>query len=415
MNPYLILVLTVIVLSFAIQILADYLDVTRAAEQLPDELSGVYSAEKYRESQAYLKENSRFNGLYGALQTLVELLMILGGGFNLIDLVARGFGLGPIPTGLLFFAIIALGWKALTLPFSLFRTFVIEEKYGFNRTTPRTYLADLARGIALSVMIGGPVLALILWLFETGGSLAWLYCWGALTAFQLFMLFIAPVFILPLFNRFEPLPEGELRAEIERYAEQQRFEIKGVFTMDGSRRSSKANAFFTGFGASRRIVLFDTLIEKHTVAELVAILAHEMGHYKKGHISKMIAWSTLQFGIVFYLLSVFINNRVLFDAFRMEHLSIHASLLFFAFLYQPIDMVLSVIAQAISRKHEYEADRYAVETRGAPEALIDGLKKLSADSLSNLTPHPLKVLLAYRHPPILERIAAIRRLSSRTA
>ena len=408
MNPYLILVLTVIVLSFAIQILADYLDVTRAAEQLPDELSGVYSAEKYRESQAYLKENSRFNGLYGALQTLVELLMILGGGFNLIDLVARGFGLGPIPTGLLFFAIIALGWKALTLPFSLFRTFVIEEKYGFNRTTPRTYLADLARGIALSVMIGGPVLALILWLFETGGSLAWLYCWGALTAFQLFMLFIAPVFILPLFNRFEPLPEGELRAEIERYAEQQRFEIKGVFTMDGSRRSSKANAFFTGFGASRRIVLFDTLIEKHTVAELVAILAHEMGHYKKGHISKMIAWSTLQFGIVFYLLSVFINNRVLFDAFRMEHLSIHASLLFFAFLYQPIDMVLSVIAQAISRKHEYEADRYAVQTRGAPEALIRGLKKLSADSLSNLTPHPLKVLLAYSHPPILDRIAAIR-------
>ncbi len=414
MNPYLIFVLAVIILSFAIEALSNYLNLKHAAEALPDEFRGVYSPEKYRESQAYLKENSRFNGIYGAFQTVLGLLMILGGGFNLIDLVARGFGLGTIPTGLLFYAIVALGWKALTLPFSLYGTFVIEEKYGFNRTALRTYLADLARGIALSVLIGGPMLAVILWLFETGGSLAWLYCWAAVTVFQLFMLFIAPVLILPLFNRFEPLPEGELRSEIERYAREQRFAMKGVFTMDGSKRSSKANAFFTGFGASRRIVLFDTLIEKHSVSELVAVLAHEMGHYTQGHISKMIVWSTLQFGIVFYLLSIFINNRGLFDAFGMEKLSIHAGLLFFAFLYQPLDMVLSVIGQSISRRHEYEADRYAVETRGAPEALVDGLKKLSADSLSNLTPHPLKVLLSYSHPPILERIAAIRRLSSRT-
>ena len=415
MNPYLIFVLAVIIFSFLLEALSDYLNVKNAAEELPEEFRGVYCSEDYRRSQAYLKENSRFSGYYGMFQALLGLAMILGGGFNLIDLVARGFGLGSIPTGLVFFAMVALGFRALTLPFSLYRTFVIEEKYGFNRTTPRTYLADLARWIALSVLIGGPVLAVILWLFEAGGSLAWLYCWAAVAGFQLFALFLAPVFILPLFNRFDPLPEGELRAEIARYAEEQRFAMKGVYTMDGSKRSSKANAFFTGLGASRRIVLFDTLIEKHTVSELVAVLAHEMGHYVKGHISKMAAWSILQFGIVFYLLSLFINNRALFDAFGMEQLSIHASLFFFSFLYQPLDVVLSVVAQAISRKHEYEADRYAVETRGAPEALIDGLKKLSADSLSNLTPHPLKVLLAYRHPPILERIAAIRRLSSRTA
>jgi STE24 endopeptidase len=409
MNPYLVFILAAIVISFLLEAVSDYLNVKHAAEELPAEFRELYGAEKYRKSQAYLKERSRFGVVFSAFQTLVLSSMILGGGFNIVDSIVRALRWGPIPTGLAFFAVVALAWGALSLPFSVYATFVIEERYGFNRTTVKTFLVDILKGLLLTASIGAPVLAAVLWFFETSGSLAWLYCWMALTGFQIFMLFIAPVFIMPLFNEFEPLEEGELRSEIERFSEEQRFEMKGVFKMDGSKRSSKSNAFFTGFGSSRRIVLFDTLIEKHSVAELVSILAHEMGHYKKGHITKMIAWSTLQFGAVCYLLSLFINNRRLFDAFSMDHLSIHASLLFFLFLYHPIDLVLSVITQAISRKHEYEADRYAVETRGVPEVIIDALKKLSVDNLSNLTPHPFKVFLAYSHPPILERIAAIRR------
>jgi len=298
--------------------------------------------------------------------------------------------------------------QLLAVPFSWYDTFVIEERYGFNKTTPRTFVLDLIKGLALSAAIGAPVFALILWFFGVMGPLAWLLCWGAVVMVQMFLIFVAPYVIMPLFNKFTPLEDGELRQAIENYAHEQKFKIKGIYQMDGSRRSAKSNAYFTGFGRSRRIVLYDTLIKKHTVAELLAVVAHEMGHYKKRHIIRAMLRSVATTGVTFYLLSLFINNRGLFDAFGMEHVSVYASLVFFGFLYTPIGMVISSIEHAISRRHEFEADAYASDTTGETEAMITALKKLSVDNLSNLTPHPLKIFLDYSHPPVLQRIAALR-------
>ena len=221
-------------------------------------------------------------------------------------------------------------------------------------------------------------------------------------------MFVAPILIMPLFNKFIPLEEGDLKSTILDYAKKEQFSLKGLFTMDGSKRSTKSNAYFTGFGRFRRIVLFDTLIEKHTTQELLTIVAHEMGHYKKQHILKMVVMSILSSGMMFFLLSLFLNNPMLFEAFKMEHISIYASLIFFSFLYSPIESVLSIFGQVMSRKHEYEADAYAVDTTRLPLDFISGLKKLSVDNLSNLTPHPWKVFLEYSHPPVLERIKAIK-------
>ncbi|MDD4183191.1 MAG: M48 family metallopeptidase, partial [Candidatus Omnitrophica bacterium] len=240
---------------------------------------------------------------------------------------------------------------------------------------------------------------------------AWVYCWIAVTGFQLFLLFIAPVVIMPLFNKYTPLENGELKSAIENYAKEQKFALAGVFKMDASRRSTKSNAFFTGFGKFRRIALFDTLIQKHTVDELVSVLAHEIGHYKKKHFVKGIILSVITTGIMFFILSFFINNQGLFGAFKMQSLSIYASLIFFGFLYSPINLFISIFSNIISRKHEYEADAFAITTYKKPESFIIALKKLTVDNLSNLTPHPLKVFLDYSHPPVLKRIEAIRKIA----
>ena len=300
-------------------------------------------------------------------------------------------------------------YQLINIPFSVFHTFVIEEKYGFNKTTVKTFILDIIKGIILGVVIGGIAFSAIVWFFIKARTMAWIYCWGALTLFGLFLRFIAPVVIMPIFNKFIPLEDGELKTTLKNYANEQNFKMKGVFKIDGSRRSTKSNAFFTGFGRFRRIALFDTLIEKHTTDELVSVLAHEIGHYKKKHIIKSMIMSIVTTGLMFYILSLFLNNEGLFNAFKMENISVYASLVFFGFLYTPINMIFSVIGSVISRRHEYEADRFALTTYKKPEASINALKKLSMDNLSNLTPHPLKVFLDYSHPPVLQRIKAIRR------
>jgi STE24 endopeptidase len=289
---------------------------------------------------------------------------------------------------------------------------VIEEKYGFNRTTFKTYLLDIIKVLVLTILIGGILLAAIIWFFEKTGDLAWVYCWIMIILFQFFFMYIAPVIIMPIFNKFVPLEKGELRTAIEKYAKAQNFKMKGIFKMDGSKRSSKSNAFFTGFGRWRRIVLLDTLIDNHSTNELVSILAHEMGHYKKKHIIKAIARSIIVTGLTLFLLSFFIENEKLFAAFKMEHISVYASLFFFGFLYTPMALFVGVIENMISRKNEYEADAFAIKTYGDAEAMINALKKLSVDNLSNLTPHPFKVFMSYSHPPILERVKAIKKLQA---
>jgi len=412
MNGFLLIILAVLIGAYLLDLIVDTLNVRHVTTVLPEEFEGYYDADKYKKSQMYLRENTRFGIISDTVTTPITIAFILFGGFNTVDQFARGFNLGSILTGLIFAGVLLLASQILSIPFSIYSTFVIEEKYGFNKTTPKIFILDILKSWLLIAVIGGIVLSVVLWFFEKAGPLAWLYCWFAVTLFQIFLMFIAPVVIMPIFNKFIPLEEGELKQAIEDYARSQEFKLKGIFTMDGSKRSTKTNAFFTGFGRFRRIVLFDTLVEKHTVKELVSILAHEMGHYKKKHILKSICISILSTGLMFGILSLFLKNRGLFAAFKMQEISIYASLLFFGFLYSPIQMVLSIFGNMLSRRHEYDADEYAVKTYNASASMIAALKKLSVENLSNLTPHPLKVFLSYSHPPVLERIRAIRRMSS---
>jgi len=411
MNPYLIFILAVLILGYLLNLVIAILELRALDPELPPEFSNVFDQEKYRQSQQYTRVTTRFSQIHDTFMLVVTIVFILAGGFNRIDLMARSFGQGSIATGLLFTGGLALLSAIIGLPFSVYSTFVIEERFGFNKTTLKTFVLDLAKAVILAICIGGPLLAAVLWFFQFAGNLAWLYCWLAVTLFTLIIQFLAPVLIMPLFNKFTPLEDGELKKSITDYAQAQQFAIKGIYTMDGSRRSTRLNAFFTGFGRFRRIVFFDTLVEKLNTGEIVAVLAHEMGHFKHKHIFKMMGASILQMGIMFYIMSLFLGNRPLFAAFGMEHISIYAGLIFFGFLYAPVSTLLSIFFNLFSRKHEYEADAWAVTTTGQLQELISGLKKLSVHNLSNLTPHPLNVFINYSHPPILQRIRAIEQLS----
>jgi STE24 endopeptidase len=413
-NPYLVFVLIVLIGSYLLDLLVDILNLKYHSEELPEEFEGFYNSNIYAKSQKYLQANTRLGIVLDTVTTPIIILFILIGGFQYLDTFVRGFDLGPILTGLMFTGILLFAFHVLHIPFSVYGTFYIEEKYGFNRTTVKTFIFDILKSWFLAAVLGGIALIGVLWFFEKAGAWAWLFCWGGVTAFQIIIMFLAPVLIMPLFNKFTPLREGELKEAIEGYARSQQFKMKGVFTMDGSKRSSKTNAFFAGIGRFRRVVLFDTLIEKHSVRELVSVLAHEVAHYKKRHVFKSLTISIVTMGVMFYILSVFLNNPELFAAFKMEKTSIYGSLVFFAFLFSPIEMILSVLGNYVSRKHEFEADRFAVLTSGYPQAMIQALKKLSVENLSNLNPHPLKVFLSYSHPPVLQRIQAIQTLRKRT-
>ena len=408
MNIYAVIILVAILGRLAIELASLWLNIRSLSAEAPEPLAGLYDPEKYRKSQEYTRVHTRFGIVEEIFSLAVLLIFWFAGGFNWLDQALRGLQLSSIFTGVLYIGILVLAGSLLSVPFSLYSTFVIEERFGFNRTNLRTFVLDRMKGLALSALLGIPLLIVVLWFFGREGSLAWLYCWIIATLFTLAVQFIAPVWIMPLFNKFTPLPEGDLKDRVSEYAHRVRFVFKDISVMDGSKRSSKANAFFTGFGKNRRIALFDTLIEQQTVPELVAVLAHEIGHYKKGHVLQGMVIGVLHTGILFYLLSLFLNNRGLFDAFYVQHVSVYGSLLFFGLLYEPISFVLSILMNAFSRKHELEADRYAAQTVGDREEIVSALKKLSVRNLSNLTPHPFHVFLHYSHPPLLQRIRSIR-------
>ena len=409
MNPFFVIILAILIGNYLLNLTVELLNLGAFKLQLPEEFKDAYDEQKYAQSQKYLRENTHFSLIHDTVMTAIILFFILSGGFNLIDEITRGFGFGNIATGLVFVGILYFGFQFINIPFAIYHTFVIEQKYGFNRTKPKTFILDLLKGWLLAVILGGAVFTAIVWFFIKTGSFAWIYCWIAVTLFEIFLIVIAPVLILPMFNKFIPLEQGDLRKVIQNYADSQNFRMKEIFKMDGSRRSSKSNAFFIGFGRFKRIALFDTLIQRHTTDELVSVLAHEIGHYKKKHILKRVIISIFTNGLMFFILSLFINNPQLFQAFKMQNVSVYASLVFFGILYTPISMVLSIAGNILSRKHEYEADKFAVLTYKKPESFIEALKKLTVNNLSNLTPHPLKVFLQYSHPPVLNRIEAIRK------
>jgi STE24 endopeptidase len=410
MNTIAIIILITIIAGYLLNFLADCLNLRMLQPDLPAEFQGLYDADQYQKSQEYLTVNTRFEWVASTLGLAITLVFWFGKGFPFLDTWVRGFSSNPIWWGIMYMGILILCKAILSLPFTIYSTFVIEERFGFNKTTFSTFVSDLAKGALLALLLGTPVLAGILAFFEYAGELAWLYCWISVTLFMLIVQFIAPTWIMPLFNKFKPIEEGELKEGILAYADSIHFPLDNVYMMDGSKRSNKANAFFTGFGSHRRIVLYDTLIKQHTVPELIAILAHEMGHYKKKHIQKTLVMGIAQMGFVFYLLSLFIHNQTLFDAFYMENQSVYAGLIFFSMLYTPIDFFTGLFVQFHSRKNEYEADRFAVETTGNASSLISSLKKLSMGNLSNLTPHPFYVFLNYSHPPVLKRIEVMKSL-----
>ena len=407
MNFIAVIILCTIGVDFILNLTADRLNLKHLRSELPQAFEGVYDPERYRKSQQYLRVNTQFGWITSTFNLCLILVFWFAGGFPFLDKWVRTFELGPILSGLVYMGVLMLLKAVLSLPFSMYATFVIEERFGFNKTTLQTYVMDLLKGLILALLLGTPLLAAILAFFQYAGPNAWWYCWVGVTLYMLVVQFIAPTWIMPLFNKFTPLEEGELKSTILSYANSIDFPLENVYQMDGSRRSTKSNAFFTGFGKHKRIVLFDTLIKQHSVNELVAVLAHEMGHYKKKHIRQSLILGILQTGLMLFLLSHFLTYQGLFDAFYMSQQSIYAGMIFFAMLYAPIDFFVGILMQVLSRKNETVADQFAAETTKDPVSMVDALKKLSVHNLSNLTPHPFYVFLNYSHPPVLKRIQSL--------
>ena len=412
MNIYLLIILSALIGEFLLRTLVRVLNLKALDPGLPNEFQGYYDEEKYARSQEYTRVNTRFAFFTTSFDLIVILVFILFGGFNFVDQIIRGFGLSTLPSGLAFFGILFFASDLISTPFSLYQNFVIEEDFGFNKMTLKTFILDKLKGYLLTLVLGGVFLTAILFFFEKTGEYGWLYAWGII---GLFMILIQPLFTLviaPMFNKFTPLEKGELRTAIENYAQKVGFPLSRIDVMDGSKRSAKSNAYFSGFGKQKRIALFDTLLEKHSNDEMVAILAHEVGHYKKHHIKVGILISILHTGLLFWLLSIFIDNPGLFEAFQMREISVYGGLTFFMILYSPVELVLSVIMNAVSRRNEFQADAYSARTTEKSEHLISGLKNLSVSNLGNLTPHSLSVLLDHSHPPVLERITALKKIAA---
>ncbi|MDR1522804.1 MAG: M48 family metallopeptidase [Endomicrobium sp.] len=413
MNIYTYIVLSFVGLVYLVQTISELLNVKNITTNIPKEFEDYFDKAKYEKSQKYLKTNTTFSLVSSSITLIIKIVFIVLGGFNYVNDFAVSFGFGNIVTGLIFANTLLLVSEIIKIPFSLYSVFVIEEKFDFNRMSLKTFISDWIKSQIITLSIFSIMFSLILWFFTNVPNLAWFYAFITAIIFQLFLTFIAPIAIMPLFNKYTPLENGQLKTSIEDYAKKENFKMKGLFKMDNSKRSNKSNAFFTGFGKYRRIVLFDTLIQKHTVEELTSILAHEMGHFKLGHIIKHMIFSFVSTGLMLYILSVFVNEAWLYKAFLLNSQPIYAGMVFFAFLYSPISLILSVISSYFSRKHEFEADAYAVTTYKHPADMTNALKKLSVDNLSNLYPHKFKVFLEYSHPPILERIKAINNISQK--
>ncbi|SUZ49208.1 uncharacterized protein METZ01_LOCUS2062 [marine metagenome] len=406
-QTYYLIIIFALAVEYLLSTVSSILDMGNIVEEVPADFQDVYDREKYARSQSYLRDRTRFGIFSSTFSLLLILVVIHTGLFGVLDQFVRVQTIQPILAGLLFFGIIFIIQDIISLPFSIYSTFVIEEKFEFNRTTPKTFVIDKLKGYALTVILGSAVIVPILFFFERFGPRGWWIAWALVT---LFMIAVQPLFvhvIAPLFNKFTPLEEGELRTAIEEYSEKVKFPIGRIDVMDGSKRSGHSNAYFSGLGKSRRIALFDTLLEKHTTEEIISVVAHEVGHYKRKHIIKGTALGILETGVMLFIFNLIMKDAALFAVFGVSDISVYGGLVFFAMLYAPVSMITSLLTTAVSRKNEFEADTFSLETTENPQALVNMLKGLAANNLAHLTPHPLKVFLSYSHPPVISRIAAV--------
>ncbi|MBJ12159.1 MAG: peptidase M48 [Candidatus Marinimicrobia bacterium] len=406
-QTYYLIIVVALLIEYLLSITSSVLDIKNIKSSLPSGFEEVYDNEKYAKSQAYLKAKTRFGMATGTFSLFLILFVIHTSLFGTLDQFLRGHFNNEIFLGLIFFGIIFIVQDIVSLPFSIYSTFVIEEKFGFNRTKVDTFIIDKLKGYALAVTLGTIIMSPVLYFFINFGENGWWIAWAIITGF---IIAIQPLFvhvIAPMFNKFEPLEEGKLRDAIERYSEKVNFPIGRIDVMDGSKRSAHSNAYFSGFGKSRRIALFDTLLEKHTTDEIISVVAHEVGHYKKKHIITGTLMGIIETGIILFLFNLIMNDQALFLVFGVSNVSVHCGLVFFTMLYSPISLVTSLFTTALSRKNEFEADMYSLETTGNSTALINMLKGLAANNLTHLTPHPFKVFLSYSHPPVIDRISAI--------
>ncbi len=397
------IIIAFILIEFVISKYLDHLNKKTWTNDLPDELSDLYDAEKYAKAQDYDKERGRLSNISSYMSLVIMLAMLFFGGFAWLNDWAVSITDHKIAQALLFFGVMFIASDIISLPLSYYGVFVIEEKFGFNKMTLKTFVLDKIKNYLLTAILGGGILVAILWFYYTAGNLFWLYAWGLVTFVSLFMAMFGTSIFMPMFNKFKPLEDGSLKSQIEEFAQKVNFPLKNISVIDGSKRSTKANAFFSGLGHKKSIVLYDTLMQDHEEEELVAILAHEVGHYKKKHIQKSMIISILHTGLLFFLVGKFVGNPAFSEALFVAEPNFHIGILVFGILWSPISMVTGLLMNQFSRKNEYEADNFAKEHYAA-EPLITSLKKLSVNHLSNLQPHPAYVFFHYSHPPLLARL-----------
>ncbi|MDR0873576.1 MAG: M48 family metallopeptidase [Prevotellaceae bacterium] len=411
-NTIFYIIIAILAFDFLFERFLSWLNIRKIQYSLPTELQGIYDEEKYAKQQDYFRTNQRFGLITSSFSCLVTLVFLIAGGFGWLDALVRDFAGNEMLISLIFFGILFIASDLISIPFEWYDTFVIEERFGFNKTTRKTFILDKLKNYLLLGVLGGGILWIIMFVFGLTQEYFWLIAWGIMAVFSVFMNMFYSTLIVPIFNKQTPLEAGELRTRIEEFCSKAGFSLKNVYVIDGSKRSTKANAYFSGLGSRKRVVLYDTLIQTLTTEEIVAVLAHEIGHYKKKHTLEMLFFSLITTGIMFFLLSLFLGYQtdvaqaLGIDKPSTEKEYFHLSLLAFGVIYTPISMILSIGMYIVSRRNEYQADAFAAKY-GLADNLIDGLKKLSVKSLSNLLPHPAYVFVHYSHPTLLQRMKAL--------
>ena len=402
------IIIAILVLDFTLEKILDYLNRKNVSLQLPDEVKDIYNADEYKKQQEYFLTNQHFGTISGIFSFIVMMLMFFLFGFAFVDNIARGMVENSILIALIFFGILYFANEIISMPFEIYHTFVIEERFGFNKMTPVLFVTDTLKGWAMSVVLGGGLIALLMFIYQYVGDYFWLLGWGVVAFISIFMMMFYSNLIVPLFNKQTPLEEGELRDAIETFCQKADFKLDNLYVIDGSKRTTKANAYFSGLGTKKRIVLYDTLISSLTTEEVVAVLAHEIGHYKKKHTRTMLLLSLVNSGVLFFILSLVLGNPAFAEALGSNNPSFQLSIIVFGVLYTPISTLLGIGINILSRRNEYQADNFA-KSYGLALPLVEALKKLSVTSLSNLNPHPAYVFFHYSHPTLLQRLRNLRK------